>query len=188
MKRSGPLKLVVMATAGISLAACDSVEEKADGKVFSDKQHCVSSEQYDINQCNVAFTVGEEINKMSAPRYNSQRLCEEQHGTLNCKAIFGDSSGPASYFVPFVAGYFIADATQKLTDWNYRVRPVYFDHKERNFYTSNGYLLDLGNSKRPARLNKKSTKKLPKVAKVQTRTSVASRGGFGSRSGRGFGG
>lgn len=188
MKRSGPLKLVVMATAGVSLAACDSVEEKAKGQVFVDKEQCVSAEQYSVNECTAAFKIGKEVDKTSAPRYSTNRLCEDQHGRYACVPAHGNGTSYSSYFVPLAAGYFIANASQGLSDWQYRVRPIYPDRNRRHFYTSGGYLLDMASNSRTARIPKKATTKLSKPPKVQTRTSVASRGGFGSRSGRGFGG
>ncbi|KZK92446.1 MULTISPECIES: DUF1190 domain-containing protein [unclassified Pseudovibrio] len=188
MKRSGPLKLVIMATAGVSLAACDKFEEKADGQVFVDQEQCVSAEQYSVNECTAAFKVAKDADNASAPRYNTNRLCEDQHGRYACVPAYGTGTSYSSYFVPIAAGYFIANAAQGLSDWKYRVRPVYPDRNRRHFYTSGGYLLDMSSSNRSARIPKKATAKLPKPPKVQTRTSIASRGGFGSRSGRGFGG
>ncbi len=184
MKRSGPLKLVLMATAGVSLAACGQTEEQADGQVFIDKKQCVSAEQYSMNECTVAFNVAKEADKTSAPRYDSRRLCEDQHGQYTCVPVHEDNSSAISYFVPLAAGYFIANATQGLSDWKYRVRPLYPDRERRHFYTGGGHVLDLDLSSggRSARIPKKATAKLPKPSKVQTRTSVASRGGFGSRS------
>ncbi len=188
MKRSGPLKLVIMATAGVSLAACDQVEEKADGQVYAGQKQCVSAAQYSVNDCTAAFKVAKSTDQTTAPRYSTNRLCEDQHGRYACVPAQEKGTSYSSYFVPIAAGYFIANATQGLSDWKSRVRPVYPDRNRRHFYTSGGYALDMSSNNRSASIPRKATTKLSKPPKVQTRTSIASRGGFGSRSGRGFGG
>ncbi|MGH0003699.1 DUF1190 domain-containing protein [Pseudovibrio ascidiaceicola] len=188
-KRSGSLKLVLMAAVGVTaVVALSDDEEQTEGRIFSNKEECSSSGRFSESECSAAFQTGSAIDSDNAPRYNTQNLCEEQHGFYGCNPAYDNSGNFSGYFVPLAAGYFIGKATSGPSDWGTRVRPVYTDKRRRELYTGDGYAVSFSNNGGSAKVAKSVTTKPPKAAKVQTRTSVVSRGGFGSRSGRSFGG
>lgn len=176
MKRSKSIKLVVMATTTATLAGC-SDEPDVDGRVYKTETECVSDTYVSDEICVEALEAGKQIHETSGPRYDSAALCGEQHGANACTSA---TSNGLSYYTPFPVGYFIAGAvTSELLRSN--VRPVYPERGSSRYYTSGGYYVgNYGGS--TWRTYSDSVKTPPAPAKVQTRTSVASRGGFGSRS------
>ncbi|GAB2186085.1 DUF1190 domain-containing protein [Roseibium sp. LAB1] len=185
MKRSKSIKLVVMATTTVTIAGC-SDEPTVDGRVYKTEAECIADNYVPDEVCVEAITAGKSIHQTSGPRYNTVNLCSEQHGNNVCAQ--DSAADGSSYYTPFPAGYFLAGAltgavTNQLLQSN--VRPVYPERGSRRYYTSGGYYVGSygGGS---WRTYDDAVKTPPKPAKVQTRTSVASRGGFGSRSSSGF--
>jgi len=183
MKRSKSIKLVVMATTTATLAGC-SQEPDLEGRVYKTESECVADSYISDEVCVSAMKTGINIHENSGPRYESMSLCSDQHGNNAC---VGESSNGRSYFSPVPAGYFLAGAlTGAITNDLLRsnVRPVYPERGSKRYYTSGGYYVGSygGGS---WRTYNDAVKSPPKPAKVQTRTSVASRGGFGSRSSSG---
>lgn len=180
MKRSKSIRLVVVASTAVALAGC-SGEPQSDGKVYTSEQDCVVQKHLTDAECKQIIDEGKNIHLTSGPRYDSYDLCRNEHGRDNCNSVDG-----ARVYAPSPAGYFLAAAplSSLLTS---RVRPVYPGKKKRTYYTSGGYFVSYhgGNQWRTA---DKAIASTPKPAKVQTRTTVASRKGFGGRSGGGFGG
>lgn len=180
MKRSGPLNLMLMATTAFAVAGCE--DPQVEGNYYKTVEQCISSGAFSEVECREAFVAGRRMNTDSAPRYNSRQLCEQQHGLSDCDQRT-NTSGSGSYFVPLATGYFIGQAVGGASDnWNNRVRPIYPAASRRGAYTSGGGVLFYNNSTRRYSLPTQDLSKPPAPAKVQTRTSVASRGGFGSRS------
>jgi len=180
MKRSKSIKLVVMATTTVSLAGC-SQEPDLDGQVYRTEAECIAGDFVPDEVCAEALSVGKQIHDSTGPRYNTVNLCVDQHGNNVC---LYDQSNEGSYYTPTPVGYFLTGAlaggatSQLLRD---NVRPVYSERGSRRYYTSHGYYV--GNYGGTGwRTYSDAVKTTPKPAKVQTRTSVASRGGFGSRS------
>lgn len=186
MKRSGPLNLMLMATTAVVVAGCD--DPQVEGNYYKTVEQCISSGAFAEVECREAFVAGRKIDKDSAPRYVSRQLCEREHGLSDCDQRTG-TTGTSTYFTPLVSGYFIGQALSGGTNtWNNRVRPVYPSATQRGSYTSGGGTLYYNSSTRRYSLPQQDLSKPPAPAKVQTRTSVASRGGFGSRSRSSFGG
>ncbi len=179
MKRSKSIKLVVMATTTATLAGCGQ-EPTLEGRVYKTEAECVANNYLPGVECAEVIQTGESIHKASGPRYNSQNLCAEQHGSNACEPV---TSGGASFFAPFAAGYFVAKAADGSLNRS-SIRPVYPERGSDRRYTSGGYYVGSygGGS---WRTYDDAVKTPPKPARVQTRTSVASRGGFGSRSSSG---
>ncbi|MBO6510078.1 MAG: DUF1190 domain-containing protein [Roseibium sp.] len=178
MKRSKSIKLVVMATTSVTLAGC-SQEPDLDGRVYKSEAECVADSYVSDELCAEVIQTGEQVHAASGPRYNSMSLCTEQHGANACTT--GASDG-TSFFTPFAVGYFVANAANGGLMRN-SIRPIYPERGSRRYYTSGGYYV--GSYDRGWRTYNDAVKAPPKPAKVQTRTSIASRGGFGSRSSSG---
>jgi uncharacterized protein YgiB involved in biofilm formation len=179
MKRSKSIKLVVMATTTVTLAGC-SQEPDLDGRVYKTEAECVADDYLVDGICAEVIQTGEQVHNSSGPRYNSMSLCTEQHGNNACTTA---NSNGTSFFTPFALGYFVASAANNGLIRS-SVRPLYPERGSKRYYTSGGYYVGSygGGS---WRTYNDAVKSPPKPAKVQTRTSIASRGGFGSRSSSG---
>ncbi|MET1413311.1 DUF1190 domain-containing protein [Roseibium sp. HPY-6] len=180
MKRSKSIKLVVMATTSVTLAGC-SQEPDVEGRVYKSEAECVADSYVADEVCATALATGADIHKASGPRYASPTLCSEQHGNNVCVS---ETTNQGTYYTPRPSGYFLAGAlTGALTNELLRsnVRPVYPERGSSRYYTSRGYYVGSygGGS---WRTYNDAVKNPPSPARVQTRTSIASRGGFGSRS------
>lgn len=180
MKRSKSIKLVVMATTTVTLAGC-SDEPDLEGRIYKTEAECIAGDYVSDDVCAEALRAGKLTHETSGPRYDTVTLCAEQHGNTACLL---ESSGTQSYYAPSPAGYFLAGtlagavASQAIGN---NVRPVYSSRGQKGFYTGGGYYVGrYGNGS--WRTYNDAVKTPPKPARVQTRTSVASRGGFGSRS------
>ncbi|MEM5581451.1 MULTISPECIES: DUF1190 domain-containing protein [unclassified Roseibium] len=179
MKRSKSIKLVVMATTTVTLAGCAD-EPDLEGRVYKTEAECIADDYVPDEVCAAALQAGKATHETSGPRYKTITLCSEQHGN----ACLQETSSAGPYYTPSPSGYFLAGtlagavASQVIGN---NVRPVYSSRGQKGFYTSGGYYVgNYGGSS--WRTYNDAVKTPPKPAKVQTRTSVASRGGFGSRS------
>lgn len=191
MKRSGSPRLVLMATTAVVLAGCQS-EPRVEVNSYKTVDQCIASGEFTESECNEGFSAALEAHEESGPRYNSRQLCEEQHGLSNCEERGG---GTSSFFAPFMAGYIVsnivnsADGSRRYSDWQHRSRPVYRSGQDSAVYTAGGHQLRRNTSTGRFEIAEQSIRTDPKPARVQSRTTVASRGGFGSRSrSSGFGG
>lgn len=179
MKRSKSIKLVVMASTTMTLAGC-SQEPNVEGRVYKSEAECVSDTYLEDGSCSDVFEIGQKVHQESGPRYESMSLCLDQHGN-QCT----ETPAPGySYFTPLAVGYFASKLAGNALDQS-SVRPIYSERGSSRYFTSGGYYVGSygGGS---WRTYDDAVKTPPKPAKVQTRTSVASRGGFGSRSSGGF--
>ena len=182
MKRSKSIKLVVMASSAAALAGC-SDEPQIEGTVYKDENHCVSLNVLSADECKTVMTKGWEIHQKSGPRYSSASLCNSEHSDNTC---YKQEENSRAYYTPLPAGYFLAAAAVNAATQS-SVRPIYSDKKGRGYYTSGGYFVSR-HSGQSWSTSDKAIKTTPKPAKLQTRTSVASRKGFGGRSSFSFGG
>lgn len=179
MKRSKSIKLVIMATTTATLAGCGQ-EPNLEGRVYKTETECIADNYLSDDMCATVVETGQAVHTTSAPRYNSMQLCTDQHGSNACEPV---TSGGASFFAPLALGYFVARAADdSLTRSS--IRPIYPERGSSRLYTPGGYYVGSYGSG-TWRTYDDAVKAPPKPARVQTRTSVASRGGFGSRSSSG---
>ncbi len=186
MKRSRSVKLLTMASATLALTAC---EEKIDteGEIYKTEAECRSSAFVPDPDCAPLLAEGVRIHDATAPRYNEMSLCESEHGITDCSA---ESSDGLLHYSPSPLGYLVtgAIAGQLVSDL---VRPVYREKDRRRYYTTGGgYVRYMDNGRygtTRTNINQYNPKVVKAPPRVQTRTTVASRSGFGSRSGT-FGG
>ena len=182
MKRSRSVKLLTMASATLVVAAC---EEKVDteGELYRGEAECAASDFVPDTDCAPLLSEGTRIHEATAPRYSSMSLCESQHGRSECVPHIG---GPQTYYSPSPLGYLVTGAIAGgvVSDL---VRPVYREKGSRRYYTTGGGFVRYMDNGRygTTRSNIRSYNPAINQAppRVQTRTTAASRSGFGSRSG-----
>jgi uncharacterized protein YgiB involved in biofilm formation len=187
VKRSSGLKLALMASTALILSGCG--EEVATGGAYKTVEACIQGGEYTEADCQESFDAALKMHDKSAPRYNEQRLCEQQHGYGNCQ-----QSGSNNIWLPFIAGYFVSSFLNnqsmsgcRSSYWDSCTRPLY-QSARGGYYTSSGYSLFRDRSTGKMAMYGGGIKNKPVAAKVQTRTTIAARSGFGSRSGRSRGG
>jgi len=196
MKRSSSLTLTTMlAGASLTIAACDDPPAAANwnqGSVaqgeqvetfqYADLASCKTANAIPDAECDTAYAKAVEDNDKSAPRFEAQATCEETYGAGNC--VPRSANGGGSFFTPLLAGFVIG----RMLDGGYRGTGLY---RDRDGY-STGWGGRLGRDYTTGRttISRQSIDPPDAVRqapqRMQTRTSVVSRGGFGG--GRGFGG
>lgn len=186
MKRSRSVKLLTMASATLALAACEE-DVDTEGELYKTEAECLSSEFVPDSYCAPLLTEGLRIHDATAPRYISMSLCESEHGRSECAAV---SSSSPLYYSPSPLGYLVTGAIAGQVVSNL-VRPVYREKDRRRYYTTGGGFVRYMDNGRYGTTRTNIDRYNPKVVKapprIQTRTTVASRSGFGSRNGS-FGG
>jgi uncharacterized protein YgiB involved in biofilm formation len=185
-KRSKHVAIAIVGAAAFTLAGCR--EEQVDAQAFPDLRSCTEAAErggfFSAQDCEVAFAEAETLHVESAPRYDSQAVCEEQHGVGACGTeAAATQGGSGSIFMPLLAGYLMgnllgggrgAAANQPL----YRNANGKFTNAAgTNTFSSNRGSAKLGASTftKPA-----TTAGKPPM----TRATAASRGGFGKSFGK----
>lgn len=184
MKRSNALKLVLMAGTAALVTGCG--EAVAPGGAYTTVESCIKGGEFTEAECGESYDAAQKIHEESAPRYGQRGLCEAQHGYNNCQ-----TAGSGNVWLPFFAGYFVSKFLAGSGNncrsglWQSCTRPFY-GAAGGGYYTSGGYGLFRDQSSGKLAMYEGAVKNKPVRAKVQTRTTVAARGGFGSRSSGGF--
>ncbi|MNE45593.1 hypothetical protein D3C80_1398820 [compost metagenome] len=189
LKRSRVLHVSsLMATASFSLAACGAPQvaapEPEPVQAYTSLEECRAANDLSDSECDAAQAAAQKAAAETAPRYATQSECEGQWGPSQCQP---NQSGGGSFFTPLLTGFIVG---QMLSGGGYRGGgPLYRDRDGRY---SNGY--GGGYTYRDYRTGKTLTngrehgdvaRQAP--SRVQSRTTVVSRGGFGG-GGRGYGG
>lgn len=184
-KRSRTVALCIVGAAAFTVAGCR--EEQVETLAVPDLASCKAAASLDADftaaDCDTAFAEAESLHADAAPRYDSQEVCEEQHGVGACGTeAAATSGGSGSIFMPLMMGYLMGSmlgggrgmAAQPL----YRKPGGGFTNAAgTNSYSSNNGKGTLGASQ----FNKPAST----VGKAPlTKASVASRGGFGSSAAR----
>ena len=189
LKRSRVLHVSsLMATASFSLAACGSPQrvpapDPEPTLAYQSLDECKAANDIPDNECDAALTKAQQEAAKTAPRYATREECEGQWGPSQCQP----NNNGGSFFTPLLTGFIVG---QMLSGGGYRGGgPLYRDREGR---LSNGY--GGGYAYRDYRTGKTLTnaREHGDVARqaptrVQSRTTVVSRGGFGG-GGRGYGG
>ncbi len=176
MKRSKTLALGLMATSAIALTACS--DDQIESKSYRDVDSCIADAVYTKDQCEGSYQTAKTFDELSGPRYDTRATCEGEFGTSRCTER---SSGGVSYWSPFLQGYLISSLVNKATGGPELHSRPYYSPRRGGYYTAYGTRVNFDS--RGASVPRESMTATSKPAKVQTRTSVLSRGGFGSRSG-----
>ena len=188
-KRSQAVGLTAMGAVSM-LSACSSgpSEEElsremfgptTDVAMFQNSSECQSSGVYDAETCDEAQSFAWNADNDAAPRFEDSSDCESQFGYGNCH------SRGSGYFIPRMTGFIIGNA---LNGPRYRYAGVYRDQRDDQYYTGNGAWLH--SSGRNGYRYKIGTRAFDPVTspKVQARSAIRSRGGFGARASIGRGG
>ncbi|WP_077354720.1 DUF1190 domain-containing protein [Brevundimonas sp. LM2] len=189
LKRSRTLQVTsLMATASFSLAACGAPQVAAPvpqpALAYESLTECKAANDISDTECDAGYANAAKQAETTAPRYATQSECEGQWGPDQCRQ---NGSG-GSFFTPLLTGFVIG---QLLNGGGYRGGgPLY---RDRTGSLQNGYGGGyLGRDYRTGRQVANGRDYGSDVARqapsrVQSRTTVVSRGGFGG-GGRGFGG
>ena len=194
-KRSRHVALTTLLAASTTLAGCGSDAadwSEDDGPVsevipYASVAECKADGTVPATECESAYRQAVADDWTQAPRFDSQQLCEQQFGDGQCEQR---TYGGNSFFSPFLTGFLIGSI---LDGGRYRshYRPYYRDRRSGTYYSS-GVWLAPGYGNR-YQLPSRSLTQPVSTPRVQTRSSVVSRGGFGGRvsassGSRGFGG
>lgn len=191
LKRSRTLHVSsLMATVSFSMAACGSPPSAAPAPApepalaYTSVAECQAANDIPDADCDAAYAEAQRQAAETAPRYATREECEGQWGPEQCRPL---NHGGGSFFGPLATGFIIG---QLLNGGGYRGGgPLYRgrDGQYSNGY-GGGYLsrdYRTGRTITNARDHTPEARQAP--TRVQSRTTVVSRGGFGG-GGRGFGG
>lgn len=188
MKRSRTIMLTsLMAGAGVSLTACDGNDpggKPVDALSYTSVAACKADGQMTPEACDKAYADAQKANEANAPRFDQRQSCEEQYGVDQCVP-----RNNGSFFTPLLTGFIVGQALNNLGGGGYRGAPMYRD-RYGSYYGGGG--VPFGRNYVNGRTRIGSDAFNPAVrapTRVQSRSAVISRGGFGGGfGGRGFGG
>lgn len=193
-KRSSSLKLTTMlagATA-LTLSGCDDPGAQASWdpnrgeqvEAFSYKslQECKDANEVSDQQCDTSYAAAQKDDDKNAPRYEARATCEEVYGAGNC--VPRTASDGHSVFGPLLAGFVIGRMLDNGGGY-YRGTGLYRrdDAYGGGYYSTWGGRLGRDYGTGRTVISKTSIDPPDAIRqappKIQTRTSVVSRGGFG---------
>lgn len=181
MKRSRSVRLALMATTAVAVTACDDPQSEAEVPVsfYRSMEECVADGKFTETYCQQALEEAQKEHEASAPRYSDQQLCEEQFGADMCQPR--QVAGGGSFWTPFLVGYVVSDIVDRVSGRRgLHSGPIYYGGGPaggRGYYTPSGDRLRT--SQQGVSLPRRSVEAAPPPARVQNRTTVISRGGFG---------
>ena len=180
MKRSKNVKLTLMvAGSALALSSCGE-EPRHEAESYASVAACKAADKFPDSQCEEDFSKALATHEKSAPRYNQRALCEQEFGIGNCESRRSGSS--LGFWSPFMIGYMTANILDSRRSY-YHSTPYYRTARGRHL-TWDGSPISTtrgADGKIHRTISTKVVKATPKAARVMTRTSVVSRGGFGSR-------
>lgn len=188
-KRSQAVGLTAIGAVAM-LSACDTgpSEEELSRQMFGEPTEvavyqsvaeCQVDRQFSEEECKKAQSTALNQDSKAAPRFESREDCEAQFGASQCHQRSG-------IFMPLMAGFMIG---RMMNGGANGYAGLYRDRRNDTYYSGSGAWVNTG--KRTANGNHFVGKKAfdPVVPpKVQTRSDVRSRGGFGARASIGRGG
>ncbi|TYB88406.1 DUF1190 domain-containing protein [Oceaniovalibus sp. ACAM 378] len=191
-KRSNRVAIAILGAAAFTLAGCR--DEQVDAEAFPDLQSCTDEAPrggiFSSQDCEEAFAAAEALHVDAAPRYDSQAVCEEQHGAGACGTeATTTQGGSGSIFMPLMAGYLIGNMLGGRAGMS-AGQPLYktSDGKFTNAARSSTFSANKGATKLSTSQFTRPTSTAGKAP--MSRATANSRGGFGKAgTGRtGFGG
>lgn len=196
-KRSNSLKLTTMlaSATALTLAGCDDPGpspqagwdpnrgEQVEALSYKTLEECKEAKEVTAQQCETSFAAAKADDEKNAPRYDQRATCEEVYGAGNC--VPRSQQGGGSFFTPLLAGFVIGQMLDGGGNRYYRGTGMYRrdDENGGGYYSTYGGRLgrDYGTGKTV--ISKDSIDPPDTIRntpqKIQTRTSVVSRGGFG---------
>lgn len=163
-----PVSLAVMA----GCSGGSNVEQVA---FVTSVEDCTNNTKLTEVECSAAYEQAVQDAEATAPRYQYQRDCETE---------FGQCENRGGFFVPFMAGYIVAEIIDEVGDSferKHRYKSSYPSYMYRGsgqyrnkIMTSDGYVIG-SPGQRSYRVPKEAMKPKPAV------TRTISRGGFGAK-------
>ncbi len=147
---------------------------------FESVDQCVQAGEYDRATCTAAQQKALADDLKAAPRFESQNLCEDQFGGAQCVQR---SYGGQSFFTPLLTGFLIGQLLNN-SGPRYSYGGLYRNRREDRWYTPSGaWLYGGGGGGRNYRyqVGSRAITTPVRTQRIQTRSSVVSRGGFGGR-------
>ena len=197
LRSSGLVLTGLMAGTAMSISACDdggsavqwgdpaAASRQVEARTFASLDECKKAGDMTAAQCDTAYAQAQKDSAENAPKFSDQQSCEERYGVDQC--VPRSSQGGGSFFTPLLTGFIIGQALNNMGG-GYRGAPMYRD-RDGTFYSGSGYPLSRDYVTGRTRVRSDSfeapTARAP--TRVQSRSSVISRGGFGG-GGRSFGG
>jgi uncharacterized protein YgiB involved in biofilm formation len=197
LRSSGLVLTGLMAGTAMSISACDgspaatqwgdppAATREVEAKTFASLDECKSSGDMTAAQCETAYAEAQKASAENAPKFSDQQSCEERYGVDQC--VPRNSQGGGSFFTPLLTGFIVGQALSNMGG-GYRGAPMYRD-REGTYYGGSGYPLsrDYVTGRTRVRSDSFDAPSAQAPTRVQSRSSVISRGGFGG-SGRSYGG
>ena len=158
---------------------------------YQTPDECIEGGIFTSSYCTLKYEEAQQLDGGHGPRYDTASNCESTHGPQSCSERI--SATGQSFWSPFLTGYLVSTA------FNSFGRPYpYYNDRDEGYYTIGG--TRIGTFGRDGRYtlsrtdygrNNTASSKAPVIKKsaakpVRTspqRTTVATRGGFGGRSG-----
>lgn len=180
MKKSRSIRLVLLGSASIALAACGDDGPPQDARFFSNLQEC--SAIYDTSQCLDAQKQAAQSFAADAPKFTQKEQCEAEFGAGNCETqqvatggqqpAGGEQSAGSgsSFFMPMLMGYMMGN----MLGGNRYAAPVYRGPDNTAITQNRGKMFNVGNFAGGGRTAASTFRPAAQVAQVQ-------RGGFGSK-------
>ncbi len=182
-KSSRSLHLTLMASSCLALGACvDETADRTPVAPYQSLEACQQADLYTDEECEAEFKKAKELHEKSAPRYESASLCSSEFGA-SCE--YRQRADGTGFWSPFFTGYMVARILDGGDSRRHYYSTPYYTDIRGNQRTWDGNDVRMSRSSegnlRPT-ISKETVAAKPQPAKVMTRTSVISKGGFGSRS------
>lgn len=137
MKKSSAIRLVLLGSASVLVAACGDDTLPQDAKFFSDVKEC--SAAYSEASCTDAATESAKVHASEAPRFSKKDECEAEFGAGNCETQSA-SSGVGGFFMPMMMGYMMGNMLGN----NRMAQPVYRGPDNTAVMPKQGKLYNVG--------------------------------------------
>lgn len=190
-KRSRHVALVLAGAGLLTVAACE--DNKVEAQAFPDLQSCLEASKtsglwFTAEDCQKTFAEAEQTHLETAPRYESQALCEQEHGAGNCGSDPAAQQNPGGgfSFMPLLVGYMMGSMLGR--GGGIFSQPM-VKNAQGGFTTPNGnqsFASNRGAGKVPTSTFNRAPATIGKPP--MSAAQVAQRGGFGRSSTRATGG
>lgn len=199
MKRSKSLTLTsLMAGGALSIGACDGAPQVSQAEAqlnkdpveafaYASLDQCKAENKVSDEECDKGYAAALKDNETSAPKYADQTTCEDVYGAGQC--VPRSQANGGSFFTPLLTGFIIG----QMLDGGYRGTGLYRrdDRYGGGYYTGWGGRVNHDYATGRTSVGRYGIDPPAEVrnapARVQTRSTVVSRGGFGGGS-RSYGG
>lgn len=199
MKRSKSLTLTsLMAGGALSIGACDGAPQVSQAEAqlnkdpveafaYASLDQCKAENKVSDEECDKGYAAALKDNETNAPKYADQTTCEDVYGAGQC--VPRSQANGGSFFTPLLTGFIIG----QMLDGGYRGTGLYRrdDRYGGGYYTGWGGRVNHDYATGRTSVGRYGIDPPAEVrnapARVQTRSTVVSRGGFGGGS-RSYGG